>query len=1104
MRSSGRKRCHSGSCSPPLQDGYALDNDGRGALSIASPEQFPDPALFASCGLLRNRQAHRCYSGLAGTPAGDAYVLQQSLPHLQTIQDLLRRTSLAEMRDREVVEYLIGADRWLRELNRPLVALGSSSNSSDTSLSARGLTASMEVDTLISTYRSALSELRLLVLGVLHTMPWWRVVETVAGNSAGAPLRGPGEASASGDGHAGSGPGCAGAPTRRPRGSNRSVTAAHAVARWHVRLQIAFERVCLTLIDQSQQTVRGVLEVLLKPCQLRLPVRDCARRSIPSDSVIRVLNAVATKYSPNYVVELLEGCSADFMPRRRWAERRHHVACTAVLLYVALEGQTPAYHPHLGNSQSLQRAVELLKALRPRYVEGRGSVGGFPSLPPRATCSSSPAIAGGTSEESGTDAGGWSSPTSPQHERRHALLSSMLPNTGVLPSGYVSATILEGARVGETALLQPTLPHPFPFSGSLSLVETTTTASDTELSDADARGRGRASSGVNGGLAAGQGRHYTRVCGGGVGEGSDSSAAAAAGVGGRSAAGVAGRLSGEGSSAAVVVPSSTGASGTPSFLDVTVEHNNKLLSYRNDIVRILLNRLLDVEVTLEFQDGEDQHTGCSRLGGVYGLGNGGSTSMMIPQARRASINGSPYGSPGTTGLGSPAAISAQTSSFSGSGGSSVLRAFPCDPITAAGAGRVHPGTAASAFSSPAPLSPAALSHQCTGTLGCSSEADLADWNSAALTGASRASAPPLERLFNTLSQPYLRTLRDCATLVYGRLADDLRRQQVAGSCGNADWWTDMLFFYLHVVTRVERPVYLLYLAPSLSMLGTEDESIGLLHKLITLVTKGSMPVEQPRSSTRSATAAFGRSATAFSGGASSSLLTAAPVQPVRLRMAPPTGASRRYVTMEERLRAARHIFPLFRFLKGHIDEASGEGVRRRLLKWTAQELRRLHDSGGGPFASSMGSSAGSDGGLYTHSRLPFFREARLALVTFAHCAAISELMGVDVAPQLRDSDKSARESTRFTSSTANGDTFDSIAAALEPLLNRYTLQSEPRAEQVAEEENKGDGTGLTTPSNRGDMEPLHSRRRIDLRQMEFEGLLQPNLMAYCPWQAWLR
>ncbi|KAG5469189.1 hypothetical protein LSCM4_02587 [Leishmania orientalis] len=1176
MQPAGRKRGRSGSYSPPLQPPY-LAGSGGGALGAVAAVPDNGGAFFVSCGLLRCRQSRigdRSAAGFHGggaAAAADAYAIRQNLLHLQALQEVLRRTSLAEMRDREVVECLLGTEQWLRELNHPFESFGarSSGRGGASSSAFRGFPPSTEVDALLGAYRSALSELRLLVLGVLHTMPWWRVVETVAGNPTTAQSRGArvvgtcgrgGHSNSGGGGHSGSAPGAARAAACHHSGPDRSMAAIHAITRWHVRLQIAFERVCLTLIDQSQQTVRGVLEVLLKPCQLRPPVRDGARRSIPSDSFIRVLNAVATKYSSNYVVELLEGCIADFMPRRRWAERRHHVACTAVLLYLALEGHTPAYHPRLGNSQSLQRAVELLKSLRSLHADDRGRVGGSSWLLPPATRAHPALLPGGTSEESGTDMGGWSSAASVHQQCYNASLSSMLPTASTLPAGYVSAALLEGAKAGEAALRQPTLPRPSPLGGGSSLIETTTTASETEFSDNDARGGRRARPAVNGDSTGGlPGCLVTATLSAG---GSDSSGAAVTHRKGKSAREVADQLGSERIGGAAVAPGSAAGTSAPSFLDVTVVHNNKLLSHRNDIVRLLLNRLLDVELTLEPKDAEEQEGVWSPFGGVYRLGGGSASFETVVSSRQTALRGSPFGSLATCDLGSPAALlSGSLSSLTGGGGGAAS-AFPSAPLTAGGVSTMRRAAAApSVLNSPSSFSSAAFLLSQSGSLAVDRGAGLSDWNRAASPGASLAFSQPLESLFNKLSQPYLRILRDCATLVYGRLADDLRRQQGAGSCGNADWWTDILFFYLTVVTRVDRPVYLLYLAPSLSMQGTEDESVGLLHKLITLVIKGSMPVEQPRSSS-SVSRAFGRSSAPWASSTAATVVDASPfaltnaaAQPVRLRMAPPAGASRRVVTMEERLRAARHIFPLFRFLQSRIDEASGEGARRRLLKWTAQELRRLGGGGGGYVASAIGSGGGPGSCVYTRSRPPPSREARLALITFAQCAAISEVMGVDVVPQLRSAGKSVLDSSRFTSSTAYGDTSDGIAAALEPFLNRYTLQSELPVEDLGEtvttvnadekENSNHSAASLSAPLSEASTSPSASasssmhdaeqaarkasrntaasaasaapsstlrdtaqrqrrRRRIDLRQMEFEGLLQPQLMAYCPWQAWLR
>lgn len=1172
--------------------------------------------------------------------------MRHNLAHMQTLQEVLRRTSLAEMRDREVVEWLLGTERWLREFHQPLMpcAANTALAGGDDAAAAGAMAASTLApsDSLTRGYSSALSELRLLVIGVLHTMPWWRVVETVVKSSA--------EARASANSGAGGGyssGGGGGVHAAAPRGgssrrglndgsgsgaaasADRAWAARHAITRWHVRLQIAFERVCLVLIETSPRTVRGVLEVLLKPCQLRPPVRDGARRSIPSDSFIRVLNAVATLYGAKHVIELLESCMADFMPRRRWAERRHHVACTAVLLYVALEGHTPAYHPRLGNSQGLQRAIELLKSLRARYTEKGKEVLSWRL--PHATRSSSLTLGTVTSEDSGTDVGGGGHSSSAaasghslhRHDEFHRPhRGPMLPSGGgVLPAGYVSATLFEDARSGGYGLRQPALPRPGGVRDSANnngssissnlhnaAVTTTTTASDTEWSE------GAASRNCSGDGAPGELRLRSAVpavSGGTVAGSSDSSSTAntrhararlsssASGVkGGGSGGNVSDRATylvpGDSDAAAAAVASGGVGGGAAmgvaksaalaSLVDVSVEHNNKLLAYRNNIIRLLLNRLLDMEQTLEPREEEEQV--CRGGGGVDGALSASMSWMAHGSVYSAggSRLGSPLGSAPPSGQASPSSmfpVSSATVAVNNNNNNNGSVLFPCVPIAATSPTRDATATAASsAHSSPAALSPAGVSSAPSFRFALSHPHAPPPPPHAHLYMPFGAGAPqPLENFFNSLSLPYLRILRDCTTLVYGRLADDLRRQQVAGSCGNADWWEEILYFYLTVVIRVERPVYLVYLAPSLAMLGTEDESVNLLHKLITLVTKGSMPVEQPRTAVSAATGA--------SGGALGRMAAAPTVQPVRLRMAPPTGGSRRVVTMEERLRAARHIFPLFQFLHSRLDATSAEGVRRRLLKWTAQELRRL---GGADFAMSAASHttsrsfSGGGAGLVVRSRQTPSRESRLALVAFAQCAAISELMEVELLPAAPsvhvkgEAAAASKEGSRFTATPVSGDASDSIAAVLQPLLARYTLQTEQPEEPNDEEEETLEREGASRPINNEDDSHHHSnntgsddedsandsgdapasssessvssttssaptqqqntkmtrqhrshqlkaeplplplptiaaaaasdaaapRRRLDLRQMEFEGLLHPLLMANCPWQAWLQ
>jgi hypothetical protein len=1183
MRPGKRKRERTGSFSPPLRSssGAAAGSSSFSSTATLRSSLTPSsPATFI--GLL---QYYRHTNDRSDARQRQAFVMRHNLVHMQALQEVLRRTSLAEMRDREVVEWLLGTERWLREFHQPLLPppTNSSSSSGDrgpSSLSSAPFPpASLVGDAFMLDYSSALSELRLLVIGVLHTMPWWRVVENVA-KSHSDPAGSCGKATGGG-GHS-SGGGRRGTSARRgaaDTAADRALAAQRAITRWHVRLQIAFERVCLVLIEKSQHTVRGVLEVLLKPCQLRPPVHDGARRSIPSDSFIRVLNAVATLYSSHYVVELLEGCIADFMPRRRWAERRHHVACTAVLLYVALEGHTPAFHPRRGNSQSLQRAIELLKSLRARGGEcGSSSGGGVMEcslwrLPQATRSPSSLALGAGTSEDSGTDAGGnggSSSSASPgwyaNSHPHHRPCQPLLPSGGgaILPAGYVSATLFEDARSGAYGMVrQPALPRPGdPASrtNNTTYMTTTTNTSDTEVSDSTAILTTRPSTAGKGNGATGGGsdsssttaaatlRHTCARFGGGGG-GSEETSLQRESTAGGAALAAGGRVT------------------TASLLDVSAEHNNKLLAFRNNIIRLLLNRLLDIEQTLEPRDDKCCTNKLDSFIGTSGGGSGAGSSNPGSHVRSPFGSAPPSGQASPSGLFPVSTFTTATANMHGSsaGNRNTSFAFPSAPVAAsvttmaaaaAGGGGLVSDTTATAVSptrsSPVALSPAGEPSPASFLAGPSPPHMMSSHQHLS-TPFSTGAHPPLENYFNSLSLPYLRILRDCTTLVYGRLAEDLRRQQIAGSCGNADWWDEILHFYLTVVTRAERPVYLVYLAPSLAMLGTDDEPVNLLHKLITLVTKGSMPVEQPRSGVAGVAAAsvgggFGRGP------------SMAAAQPVRLRMAPPTGGSRRIVTMEERLRAAQHIFPLFSFLHSRLDATSGEGVRRRLLKWTAQELHRLGGAGLAISANTSNTVSSSFGGsVFLRTRQQPSRESRLALVSFAQCAAISELMEVDILPSApsaparkggnsaasikEGSGVSSSSSGRFTTVSVAGDASDSIATALQPLLARYTLHTE-QPEELNDEtvdtddeaqqghldsREDGDGNGVragsassvssTSPNplreGRGSQRAPEAegetilpetlpRRQLDLRQMEYEGLLQPLLMVNCPWQACLR
>ncbi|RNF00303.1 hypothetical protein TraAM80_07695 [Trypanosoma rangeli] len=523
----------------------------------------------------------------------------------QVLFDVLRRTSLAEQKDREIVEWLTDAAEWLQGAECARLGAGS------------------------------LTELRFLVLGVLHTMPWWRVVEAVD-------------------------------PKRVHVASRGAQSVTRAITRWHEKIQIAFERVCMLLIEQSPHAVRGVLEVAMKPFQMRPPVADGARRLIPADSIMRIMNTVATKYPSAVVLEVLEQSMRSLVPKRRWVEERHHKTCIALFLHLALEAHVPSFPT-------------------PDY----GQSGLFVNCPATTLQSSASAVSVRASEDSGTDA----------------------------------AASSASNRCYQLRPLEMTAP--------------VMSASEADFSDA-------------------------------------------------------------------AINMSSAADGRPfptRFTEFTMQ-NNKMLAYRNELIRFVLQQLFDMELSLQNSDNEPLHEFSSSSLSLYSSG----------PANAVRILGSPL------------------------------------------IGQVE------------------------------------------------------ER---GVEKPFVEILRSCTSLVFYRLAGDLMRQQAAGVCGNAEWWRELLAFHLNFVMRMECPMCLLYLAPSLALLGNEEEAVDMMHKLVSLVTKGYMPVQQ---NTRRVAAAG----------------------PARVRMAPPS-VGPLMIPMAHRVRAAVYLYPLFSFLRDRL--GNGEGTRKRLQKWVTQELR---------------------------------------------------------------------------------------------------------------------------------------------------------------------
>jgi hypothetical protein len=160
--------------------------------------------------------------------------------------------------------------------------------------------------------------------------------------------------------------------------------------------------------------------------------------------------------------------------------------------------------------------------------------------------------------------------------------------------------------------------------------------------------------------------------------------------------------------------------------------------------------------------------------------------------------------------------------------------------------------------------------------------------------------------------PMCGVIRATCETVYNRLADDLRRQQDAGSCGNAEWWKEIVQFHTRDVMQLKKiPVGVQFLAPALARLGANGEAADLLHRTISLATKkgGSKapPVISLRAGRASASSAF-------------------------VGMGPPAPAGAP-LTVESRCLVAGHIAPMLEFLLPVLDDDVKEGVQRRLFKW---------------------------------------------------------------------------------------------------------------------------------------------------------------------------
>eukprot|EP00796_Vickermania_ingenoplastis_P010567 gene10567-7337_t len=313
--------------------------------------------------------------GIGGAGAGTRFLdtaddleLAAQQEGVDVLLRVLRQTSLAEMRDEAMVQ-------WLRETGRWFL---------------RDILFRYEVDTSTPSYSYSLeqqdqaytlAQLHFRLLGVLQTMPWWRLVDYSAiKDERGTP----------GNESAREGPYSLWLPTAcrteahhpphtssltacSDKGAPMSQARRMALEQWQYDVQVAFEQLCVVCLSHSIHTLKGVMEVLLKPFVLRSPARDGVPRRIPADSIIRVLSQIAKQQqeqqqqsgdgaagvvpplfgarvpsavegtlTAKVMKDLLEQCVDKWMPRPKWPDIWQHVASTAIFMHLALEDTVPS------------------------------------------------------------------------------------------------------------------------------------------------------------------------------------------------------------------------------------------------------------------------------------------------------------------------------------------------------------------------------------------------------------------------------------------------------------------------------------------------------------------------------------------------------------------------------------------------------------------------------------------------------------------------------------------------------------------------------------------------------------------------------------------
>lgn len=159
-------------------------------------------------------------------------------------------------------------------------------------------------------------------------------------------------------------------------------------------------------------------------------------------------------------------------------------------------------------------------------------------------------------------------------------------------------------------------------------------------------------------------------------------------------------------------------------------------------------------------------------------------------------------------------------------------------------------------------------------------------------------------------------------------------------------------FHIQLLLRSNTAVCLHYLIPSLALISTDNDAIDLLHKVISTVTKGHLPIKLARGDAgaqlrfiNSTNNSDNNKNNNYKNKSGSSVCQSAfdatvnnanMCQSNRMRMVMHSGVPQ-VISLNQRIQAATFIYPMYKFFYSRIGD--NEGIRKRLLKCVIQEFR---------------------------------------------------------------------------------------------------------------------------------------------------------------------